>query len=54
MHCVPIDYFLFDGVSSSYGIEDTNDLFHNFIGETEEQLVREILTAIQHYLQRKE
>ncbi len=52
--CVPIDYFLFDDVSSSYGIEDTNDLFHNFIGETEEQLVREILTAIQHYLQRKE
>lgn len=52
--CVPIDYFLFDGVSSSCGIEDTNDLFHNFIGETEEQLVREILTVIQHYLQRKE
>ena len=41
-------------VSLDYGLEGADDLFQNFIGETEEQLAREILIAIQHYLQRKE
>ena len=52
--CVSIDYFLIDCISSHYGSEDADDLFQNFIGKTEEQLVREIFIAIQHYLQRKE
>ena len=52
--CVSLDYLLIDCISAHYGLEGADDLFQNFIGETEEQLAREILIAIQHYLQRKE
>ena len=36
--CVSLDYLLIDCISAHYGLEGADDLFQNFIGETEEQL----------------
>ena len=39
--CVSLDNLLIDCISAHYGLEGADDLFQNFIGETEEQLARE-------------